>query len=215
VTIFDRVQIAFLLVTVLLAVWNTLRLRKQGVSVWVLGQGRKRGSERAVEGLYLLGLLLWFGLILLFATGHGGLLPRFLSAPFFDAPALKVLALVFLAFSFALHFLGLYFLGQSWRVGTREAGAGALVTRGVYRHTRNPVMVCLVLYAAAVWLTWSNLLMLLVLLLSAAAVHHQVRKEEAFLESVHGERYRAYRRRVARYVPLPRSGRGPAGKGRA
>lgn len=77
----------------------------------------------------------------------------------------------------------------------------ALVVRGVYRCTRNPMYlgVALVLLAWAVWL--SNLLALLVL---PAFVYYmnryQIGPEERALEARFGEPYRAYRRRVRRWL---------------
>ncbi len=80
-SLFDEAQIAFLVLSVSLSLWKTWRLKKRNISVWVLARGEQRGARKAVEGLYLIGMLAWFALILLLATGNADQLPRFLGRP--------------------------------------------------------------------------------------------------------------------------------------
>jgi protein-S-isoprenylcysteine O-methyltransferase Ste14 len=77
----------------------------------------------------------------------------------------------------------------------------ALVTGGIYRFSRNPIYVSVViLYLGLALLfgaSWS-----LVLLIPAVAVLQVavIRHEEAYLERRFGEAYRAYRARVRRWI---------------
>lgn len=77
----------------------------------------------------------------------------------------------------------------------------ALVTGGPYRFTRNPMYLgfTLVYLGLAAWANtaWPAVLLPAVL----ALIHHGViRREEAYLERLFGEEYRAYRRRVRRWI---------------
>ncbi len=110
----------------------------------------------------------------------------------------------------AVLFLGGYALLFGWsyllfrRTGTSIVPVKpsmALVVRGPYRLTRNPMylsLVCLYL-AAALWfdVVWALILgPLLVLVVQ----HLVISKEERYLEQTFGEVYRQYRARVRRWI---------------
>ena len=89
-----------------------------------------------------------------------------------------------------------------WRVGVIEEQRTALVVDGVYRLTRNPYFVAYLLMFAGYTVLLQNLLLLALWLIGFGLVHAMVRKEEAYLERVHGQAYRDYRARVPRYILL-------------
>src|SRR5262249_31678710 len=110
----------------------------------------------------------------------------------------------------ALIFLGCYALLFGWsyrlfrRVGTSMVPvkpSTALVVRGPYRLTRNPMylsLLCLYL-AAALWfgVVWALILVPLVVLVVQSLV---IRKEERYLEQKFGDTYRQYRAHVRRWI---------------
>ena len=77
----------------------------------------------------------------------------------------------------------------------------ALVLSGPYRFTRNPMYLGMALiylgFALLFDLTWALLLLPLVLLVIRTQVNA---REERYLEAKFGEEYRAYRRRVRRWL---------------
>lgn len=95
-------------------------------------------------------------------------------------------------------------LRQFIRAGTRPEPwkpTTALVTNGPYRFTRNPMYLgfTFVYLGITCWVNtvWPVALLPLVLL----AMHHGViRREEVYLERKFGEEYRAFRRRVRRWL---------------
>ncbi len=64
-------------------------------------------------------------------------------------------------------------------------------------------MLGLLLYATAVWLTYSTPALLVALLVTVGSVHYQIGREEAFLARQHGSKYIEYRKRVGKYLTLP------------
>lgn len=99
---------------------------------------------------------------------------------------------------------------SAWGAGLfRRKGTGirpftpvtALVVEGPYRFTRNPMYLGMLLGLAGMALFLGSLTPWLVppLFLGVITVRF-IRKEEAMLEGLFGEEYRAYRRRVRRWL---------------
>jgi len=77
----------------------------------------------------------------------------------------------------------------------------ALVTTGPFRITRNPLYLAMGLLLAGVAFTVNSLMMLLVIVPWTVVMRHGViAREERYLEGKFGEDYRAYCRRVRRWL---------------
>jgi protein-S-isoprenylcysteine O-methyltransferase Ste14 len=77
--------------------------------------------------------------------------------------------------------------------------ATALVTDGVYRYTRNPMYVAMILLYAAIGLLLKSLWYFVLLApLIVVLRYGVVAKEEAYLEAKFGDDYRSYKERVKR-----------------
>lgn len=83
----------------------------------------------------------------------------------------------------------------------RPEEASTLVTTGIYKSTRNPMYVGLLLILSgwAVWLSsLSNVLLLIVFLLVMTEL--QIKPEEKALRALFGQEYDDYRRQVRRWL---------------
>jgi protein-S-isoprenylcysteine O-methyltransferase Ste14 len=98
-------------------------------------------------------------------------------------------------------------LGRSFRVALPER-AQPLVTHGIYRFTRNPLVLSVDLLALGVLLLAPSWLALISLVLNVVAYESKIRIEEATLREAHGAAYEAYCRRTGRYLPRLSSGKG-------
>jgi protein-S-isoprenylcysteine O-methyltransferase Ste14 len=93
-----------------------------------------------------------------------------------------------------------------WRSKTtmnpiKPSTASVLVTSGVFRFTRNPMYLSLLLYLLAWALYLSNWLALLFLPLFVLYIHRfQIVPEERTLSSLFGPKYAAYKGRVRRWL---------------
>ena len=110
---------------------------------------------------------------------------------------------------FALGLIGLSFclyaqtkMGASWRVGIDEKVKTQLVTTGLYQFIRNPTYLGLFLLNIGVWLIWPSWTVFLLNILFFIFLEVQVRCEEDFLSSIHGEQYSDYKKRTKRYLPF-------------
>ncbi len=100
-------------------------------------------------------------------------------------------------------------LGASWRIGLDEGTKPGLVTGGLYRLSRHPIYLGFLTVFTGFAMMMPTLLSLFLLAAAYAGLRTQTRIEEDFLLRTYGEPYRAYGRRVGRF--LPGLGRMPAG----
>lgn len=200
-------QIAALAVFLFLFLGRSLQLRLlHGVQPLALMRG-KRGLAAALEALLLLDLPL-FGLLV---VAYAWPLPALQPPPWLDPLLLTAdwtrwLGVVLVSVGLALFAAALASFGLSWRVGIDRADPGALVTRGIFAWSRNPIFVFMDLYTIGSFLLTGRLSFLIFALLAVAGLHWQILQEERFLRGVHGPAYDAYLRRVPRYLGWPRAG---------
>lgn len=92
-------------------------------------------------------------------------------------------------------------LGASWRIGIEEGARPGLVTGGLYRFSRNPIFLALIVVLAGYNLLIPTLLSAVILFGAVLAIRQQIAEEENYLLRTYGEAYRAYARRVGRLLP--------------
>lgn len=91
-------------------------------------------------------------------------------------------------------------MGRAWRIGVRAGDAPLFVSHGLFRYSRNPIFVGMMLIglsAAMVSAAWWSWLALAAFTTSCAV---QVRIEETHLEASFGEDYRQFRASVPRWI---------------
>jgi protein-S-isoprenylcysteine O-methyltransferase Ste14 len=93
-------------------------------------------------------------------------------------------------------------MGTSWRVGIDEKVKTQLITTGLYSLIRNPTYLGLFLLNIGVWLIWPTWTIFLLNVLFFLFLEIQVRCEEDYLSSTHGEQYNDYKNRTKRYLPF-------------
>lgn len=93
-------------------------------------------------------------------------------------------------------------MGRAWRVGVREGDAPLFVSHGLFRFSRNPIFVGMMLVGLAAamvsgsWWSWTAL----ALFIGSCMV--QVRIEEAHLEASFGQDYRDFRVAIPRWIGI-------------
>jgi protein-S-isoprenylcysteine O-methyltransferase Ste14 len=92
-------------------------------------------------------------------------------------------------------------LGASWRIGVDEGAKPGLVTGGLYRWTRNPIYLALLVVFTGYALLLPRPLSLFLLGAAFIGILRQVRAEERYLAEKYGEEFRDYARRVPRFAP--------------
>ena len=91
-------------------------------------------------------------------------------------------------------------MGESWRIGVDKEHRSALVQRGVFNVSRNPIFVGMMTTLSGLFLVMPNALTLVTTVLGVVLIAIQVRLEEEFLLNSHGEAYVEYKQRVRRWL---------------
>lgn len=117
-----------------------------------------------------------------------------------EHPIAQAAGVTLLLFALAWIVLAQLQMGDSWRIGVDPDAKTALVTRGLFSRSRNPVFLGMRASLLGLFLAAPNALSLAAAVLGEVLVQVQVRVEEAYLEGVHGAAYQSYRRGVRRWI---------------
>ena len=91
-------------------------------------------------------------------------------------------------------------MANSWRIGIDEKNKTELVTNGLFAYSRNPIFLGVMIANVGLMLIIPNAFTLLIVALSTVSINTQIRLEETFLKSVHGQQYESYLKKVRRWV---------------
>ena len=183
-----------------LFVGRSAALPRRGDGVLVIGKG-KRGFRALLEVVFMAALLTWSGEILLRSLGTGiSLVPPILGRPLFASRLADGLGGAMIVAGLGMFAAALWSFGRSWRIGIDHHRPGALVTRGIFAHTRNPIFLFMDLYFLGTGLIQRDLFFLIFAVVAIGGIHFQILQEERFLLKHYGEDYRRYMQAVPRYV---------------
>jgi len=166
--------------------------------VLFLQAGRWQETLRNALGVVL--VLLLAGQAVVAVTWPESLVP--LDSSYYPAAdVLQATGAVLLFGGIALLVIAQLNLGASWRIGIEENSSPGLVTSGFYRFCRNPIFLAMLIMLTGYALLLPTLLSLALLVGAFIGIRQQVLTEEAYLSRTYGDIYRAYTRRVGRFVP--------------
>ena len=179
-------------------VWRSYRVwRQTGVNPYVLS--REDDVEGVIARFFRLCVLLLVAVVGVYATSDRA---YDLTAPlsWLERPFWQGVGAALLAASLAWTAVAQAQMGASWRIGIDSAVATELVARGLFARSRNPIFLGMRVSLLGFFFLLPNAVTLLTLVLGEVLIQLQVRLEEAFLTKTQGDAYRAYRRRVRRWL---------------
>jgi protein-S-isoprenylcysteine O-methyltransferase Ste14 len=91
-------------------------------------------------------------------------------------------------------------MGYSWRIGFNTNDAAPLIRSGVFRISRNPVFLGMIVTQTGFFLVMPNGVTLLILSQIYQLMQIQVRLEEEYLSSMHGDEYKDYCKHTRRWL---------------
>lgn len=113
---------------------------------------------------------------------------------------LQVAGWVFLVLSLVWTFTAQLQMTDAWRIGIDTKNDTELIATGLFSMSRNPIFLGIILADIGLFLVAPNAFTLLISVLSIVVIQIQVRLEEAYLITAHGEDYIEYKERVRRWL---------------
>ena len=113
---------------------------------------------------------------------------------------IKWTGLVFLVFALIWTILAQRHMKDSWRIGIDTETKTELITTGIFGYSRNPIFFGMTTSLAGLFLVTPNSLTGLFLILGHILIQIQIRLEEEFLASQHGQKYADYKQKVRRLI---------------
>jgi protein-S-isoprenylcysteine O-methyltransferase Ste14 len=114
---------------------------------------------------------------------------------------LSTVGAIFLATGLVLLVVAQLQMGASWRIGIDETATPGLIETGLFRFSRNPIYMALLVIVAGYVALLPTLTSLLLWAGAYLGIRLQIYAEEAYLRRSYGEAYDAYARRVGRLLP--------------
>lgn len=185
--------IAFLAVTLARSLWLK---RTTGLNAYVIDHGDPTHRFVAhIFGVVVVGLFVYFAAVVLVPSVEQtlGLLPWAVN------DVTRLASVLLMGFGTVGTAYAQISMGSSWRIGI-PSEAPPLRTEGPFALSRNPIFLGMLVFVLGMTLWSPSAVTIALLAASYISIEIQIRSEEAFLERVHGEAYRAYRRRVRRWI---------------
>jgi protein-S-isoprenylcysteine O-methyltransferase Ste14 len=164
----------------------------------IIAVDRERTVSQGLADLgFVLCFLLWVYEVLAFTLPLGfHLVPTALRGAVLDAGFARAAGVLVVTAGLAVYGLALHAFGSSWRLGIDRNRPGALVTAGIFGHSRNPVYLGLALLAVGVFLILGRLELLVLAIVFLVYFRFVIRREGGTLPG------RTLRRCLSRVRPL-------------
>ncbi|WP_267406310.1 MULTISPECIES: isoprenylcysteine carboxylmethyltransferase family protein [unclassified Chryseobacterium] len=146
--------------------------------------------------LCLLGLFLYTILLFLFSDD----LFQLYLIHFLDIKILKYVGIFLMILSFIWVVIAQIHMKNSWRIGIDEESRTELITSGLFKFSRNPIFLGMIVSLIGFFMILPTMISLLFLILGIVLIQIQIRLEEVFLLKQHGENYVDYENRVRRLL---------------
>ncbi len=186
--------LAYVLLTMLLPRWRM----KQATGTEVFVVPHDDSAQGFIGRIFKLLFVLAFVVLVVHAFA-----PQWkhylLPADFLETTVIEWTGLILLHVSLVVVLVAQAQMARSWRVGFDENAKTELVQGGLFRYSRNPVFVGMLLTMLGLFFVLPNALTLVSMATTWVVLQIQVRMEEAYLSKTHGAPYTDYLRSVRRW----------------
>ncbi|MES2777450.1 MAG: isoprenylcysteine carboxylmethyltransferase family protein [Bacteroidota bacterium] len=187
--------VLYLLVSFIIPTYRTYK--QTGINPITFG---KNDTAHDYIGFVMKGLIgLLFLAVLLFSLG-----PKiyYYSSPiqFLEHQILQWVGLILAHLSLVWIAIAQYQMSNSWRIGIDEVNITVLKTTGIFSISRNPIFLGMIATVTGLFCIIPNAVTFFTALGSYIIIQIQIRLEEQFLTSIHGEKYLAYKLKTKRLL---------------
>ncbi len=185
----------YLLLTFVIPTYKTYKAT--GINPITFGKADNAHDYIGFVMKVLIGLL--FVTVLLFSFGDTAYQ---YCAPilFLENNNIKFVGLVLIHISLIWIAIAQYQMSNSWRIGIDEKNKTDLVTNGIFSISRNPIFLGMIISVLGIFLIIPNAVNFFTALATYFIIHIQIRLEEVFLQSQHGNVYFACKKKTRRML---------------
>jgi protein-S-isoprenylcysteine O-methyltransferase Ste14 len=113
---------------------------------------------------------------------------------------LQWIGVVFLLVSLVWTIIAQAQMGEAWRIGVDTEHRTPLIQTGIFRISRNPIYIGVVITLSGLFLIIPNAITLLILVVGIVLIGVQIRLEEEHLGKMYSKQYAEYCGRVRRWL---------------
>lgn len=117
-----------------------------------------------------------------------------------DKPFFKLTGCLLLVFSLIWTLVAQNDMHNSWRIGIDMDNRTELICSGLFRFSRNPIFLGMLLSLTGLFLVSPNAFTIFFLIIGFVLIQVQIRLEEEFLTKQHGEAYFDYCKKTRRFL---------------
>ena len=190
---FFNLQVFILASFVCMMGGRTFHLRqKRAVNAFTFTSGDE-GIKRILQPSLVVIVAVWLGLLYIYLRHPDiRIFPSLLETELINSITVKVVGATSIIIGFVIYTFAWAGLGNSWRVGIDKLRPGELITRGVYRVSRNPIYVFINLYFVGTFLMNGILALLFFAIVTPFNLHWLILGEEKFLSKTYGLAFHNY-----------------------
>ena len=192
--LFGFVILIFLLVFFIRSV---LLWKSTGINPWALTSSND--TKGFIATIFKIIAILAFFSVSLYVFG-GKWYQYLMPIWYLETPIFQSIGWVLMHLSLIWIFMAQLQMKNSWRIGIDEKNKTELITNGLFRYSRNPIFLGVILSNLGLFLVIPNLGTLLVFALSYFSIQIQIRLEEEFLQRQFGSDYLDYCKSVRRWL---------------
>lgn len=167
-----------------------IRQRKQGIITDRMGKGKKSKKTFIIE-IFLKAITYILAAIQLVSIAS--------NASLIENMICRYIGLSISALGTVIFIDAMATMKNNWRAGVDETQSTNMVTKGIYKISRNPAFLGFDLLYFGLALAFSNIVLILISLLGIIILHYQILEEEKYLQKVFDQEYMKYKKITPRY----------------
>ena len=150
--------------------------------------------------LYRTIMFLITAVVIVIFSFFSGIYDFLVPVKYLETDALRISGMIVLTGALLLVRISQNQLRESWRMGLDHSGKKSpLITDGIYRWSRNPISLGLILMSAGIFLVLPNVLTFPVFIVTFLICHVRVRIEEEHMKKRYGDEYKTYLNKTRRW----------------
>lgn len=176
---------------------SVIHYRRTGINPFVFGSSDRAHDYLArVYKIMVAGTIVSIGIFSFFPDYYALLFPIW----YLEAESIRLIGIGLLILSFVWTSVAQYQMASSWRIGIDYNEKTQIISKGLFRYSRNPVFLGVIISYFGTFLVIPNMLSFMLLILTYVVIQLQVRMEEEHLITLHGATYSSYKGKVKRWL---------------